>query len=192
MLHCSLTSILVLVALMLVTCAGQVSSPALVSQETAATRNLSASSIASQTLTANVALAVPAVAAAQAPATFATAMPTADSPSTATPIASASPSPTPTLAPTAAAPALPPTATLISAGPAVVVQANANLRGGPGTAYPISAPRGRVSACLCSARLAAGGRSGSMSGTAWIWGALGYPQRSRRAGAGGEGHPAAD
>jgi uncharacterized protein YgiM (DUF1202 family) len=175
MLQCSPTSVLVLVALMLVTCAGQVSSPAPASQETAVTRNLSASSIASQTLTANVALAVPAVAAAQAPATFATATPTADSPSTATPIASASPSPTPTLAPTAAAPALPPTATLIPEGPAVVVQANANLRGGPGTAYPI------VGAARPGQRLLVLGQAGGWwqvrldERTAWIWGALVTP-----------------
>ena len=174
--RCTLTLISILVGLTLTACTDQAAASVQAAHEATVTRKPSAVPAASPALIADVALTVPAVTAAQAPAaTVAAATPTADSPSTVTPIASASPSPTPTLAPTAAATALPPTATLIPAGPAVVVQANANLRGGPGTAYPI------IGAARPGQRLLVLGQAGGWwqvrldERTGWIWGGLVTP-----------------
>jgi uncharacterized protein YgiM (DUF1202 family) len=165
MLHCALASILILVSLALAACtpgSAQVAQTTLVPTTIPAHEMPAPSPASTMTATATAV-------AAQSPTV------TPAPPTMATPIASASPSPTPTLTPTAAGTALLPTATLIPAGPAVVVQANANLRGGPGTAYPI------IGAARPGQRLPVKGQAAGWwqlrldERTGWIWGGLATP-----------------
>ncbi len=91
------------------------------------------------------------------------------------------PAPTRTLAPTATATptatdtATPPSATPTSEGPAVVVRANANIRSGPGTAYPIIGGARTGDRLSVTGRFSDWWRVAFAGRTGWIWGALVTP-----------------
>ncbi len=93
----------------------------------------------------------------------------------ATPTPAATWTPLSAATPTATATALPPMATSTPEGPAVQIQANANLRSGPGTAYPVigAARTGQLLPVLGQTddwwQIALAGRTG------WIWSALVAP-----------------
>jgi uncharacterized protein YgiM (DUF1202 family) len=163
--HCALASILTLVSLALAACTP---GSAQVAQTTSVPTTIPAHEMPAPSPASTMTATATALAAQSSTVTPAP-------PTMATSIAPASPSPAPTLTPTATATALLPTTTLIPEGPAVVTQASANLRGGPGTAYPI------IGAARPGQRLLVKGQAAGWwqlrldERTGWIWGGLVTP-----------------
>ncbi len=171
MIRCTLTLILILVSVALAACLPG-------SAQVAPTDSLPAAAPANETPAAALAPTLTAMApASSTPGCIVIVAPSA------TPTATATWTPRPAATSAATPTALPPSATPTPEGPAVLVRANANIRSGPGTAYPVigSARAGDRLSVTGQARgfpgdvkspgnvwwqIAFGGRAG------WIWGAL--------------------